>query len=111
MAGANVAQGDPLLVLDSRPLQVEIQDLEEKLALKENDRLSARLKLEQSNNDATGRYELRKIDLESHQAKYARLSKLAENGLISTGELHEADLDVRRTTVELKQLEQQMLVV
>ena len=108
VAGAHVQKGDALLVLDARPLQVDIQDLEEKLALKENDRVTARLKLEQSNNEATGRYELRKIDLEAREAKHDRLSKLAANGLISKGELHEAELDVRRTSVELKQLEMQM---
>jgi HlyD family secretion protein len=109
VAGANVNEGDPILLLDSKPLQVVIQDLQEKLALKENERLSAGLKLEQSTNDAEGRYELRKIDLESRQAKHQRLSTLAKSGVISKGELEEAQLDVRRTTVEIEQLEKQMI--
>ena len=108
-AGSNVQKDDPILILDNRPLQVEIQDLGEKLALKENERLSAGLKLKQSINDAEGRYELRKIDLQSRQAKFNRLAILAESGVISKGELQEAELDVKRTTVELAQLENQML--
>jgi len=109
VAGTSVQKGDAILILDSRPLQVEIQDLGEKLALKENERLSAGLKLKQSINDAEGRYELRKIDLQSRQAKFNRLSILASSGVISKGELQEAELDVKRTTVELAQLENQML--
>jgi len=107
-AGRNVAKNEPILVLDSSSLQVEIQDLEEKLSLKENERTSEGLRLEQATNDSRGRYELRKIDLESRQAKLDRYTILAEDGLISKGELLEAQLDVRRTTVELAQLEEQM---
>jgi HlyD family secretion protein len=109
VAGAHVEKDDPILVLDSKILEVDIQDNEERLALKENERLSAGLKLQQSTNDSKGRYELRKIDLESRQAKYDRYQILAETGLISKGELHEAQLDVRRTTVEIRQLEEQMV--
>ena len=108
VAGAKLAMGDPILVLDSRQLAVDIQDLQEKLGLKNNDRLTAGLKLERASNESTGRYELRQIDLESHQAKFKRLAALAESGLISKGDLLEAQLDVRRSAVQLRQLEDQL---
>jgi HlyD family secretion protein len=107
-AGRQVEKDQPILVLDSSSLQVEIQDLSEKLALKENERTSAGLRLEQATNEARGRFELRRIDLESRQARLDRYSVLAKDGLVSKGELLEAQLDVRRTSVELAQLEEQM---
>ncbi|GJM08847.1 MAG: hypothetical protein DHS20C11_11230 [Lysobacteraceae bacterium] len=106
--GTRVESGSPLLILDARPIEVAIQDLNEKISLKENERTTARLRLEKAINEATGRYELRKIDLESHTAKFNRYSALADSGLISKGELLEAELDVRRSSVELEQLEAEM---
>ena len=106
--GTRVQAGDALLTLDARPIEVAIQDLSEKISLKENERTTARLRLEKAINEATGRYELRKIDLESHTAKFNRYSALADSGLISKGELLEAELDVRRSSVELEQLEAEM---
>ena len=51
-------------------LAVDIQDWQEKQAFKENNRLRAGLKLECPHNESKGRYELRQIDLESHQARF-----------------------------------------
>ncbi|MDJ0655768.1 MAG: efflux RND transporter periplasmic adaptor subunit [Xanthomonadales bacterium] len=103
-AGDTVTAGDLLLRLDARALKSTIRDLNEQLALKDNQRHSAQLALERSLNEAQGRRDLLEIDLLSRKARHQRLSTLADKGAISAGDLQEAELDVRRTQAELKQL-------
>jgi HlyD family secretion protein len=103
-AGDRVKAGAPLLRLDARSVESSIRDLGEQLALKDNQRRSTQLALESSLNEAEGRRDLLQIDLQGRQARRDRLATLVKKGAISKGDLQEAELDVRRTEVELKQL-------
>lgn len=103
-AGDPVEAGDLLLRLDARSLETAVRALREQIALKDNQRRSAQLGLEKTLNEARGRKQLLEIDLESRKAREQRLAALVDKGAISTGELQEARLDVRRTEVELEQL-------
>lgn len=106
--GRPVAAGDPIVRIEHRPLDVEIGQLREQLALKENERKTRRLELDQVLSEAEGQRELLEIDLEARRARHERLARLAGIGAISTGELEEAGLDVRRSEVELEQLKRKI---
>ncbi|MDX1570085.1 MAG: efflux RND transporter periplasmic adaptor subunit [Xanthomonadales bacterium] len=102
--GTSVAAGDALLRVEHRSLDVAISELQEKLALKENERKTRRLELDQALSEAEGNRALLEIDLESRKTRAERLEQLAGIGAISKGDLEEARLDVRRSEVELAQL-------
>ena len=106
--GTAVAAGDPILELERRPLEAEISQLEEQLALKRNERAGRRLAIDQSIAEAEGRRALLDIDLESRMARRDRLEALAEIGAISKGDLLEAQLDVRRSEVERDQIAREL---
>ncbi|MEM7049050.1 MAG: efflux RND transporter periplasmic adaptor subunit [Acidobacteriota bacterium] len=106
--GAEVTAGQAVVRLDGRGLELEIAELREQLALKENLRRAERLRLEESQDASRSRLELLKIDLESRQTKHTRFVTLAAAGVISGDQLYEAELDVTRTSVEIAQLERAM---
>jgi len=106
--GTEVEKGDPLLRLDSRDLELEISNLTDQLALARNQREGRLLELQKSLDEARSRHELLQVDLESRGATLARQRALAADGLIADGALLEAQLDVKRTTAELEQLERVM---
>jgi HlyD family secretion protein len=107
--GTTVEAGQPILGLDGRQLELELADLEEQLALKENLRRGERLTLQESLDELRSRHELLTIDLESRQARKNRLETLARDGAVSKDQLFEAQLDVTRTSVEMQQLERSMV--
>ena len=75
--GKEVAEGEAMLRLDGRALDLEVADLREQLALKENLRRSERLSLGQSLDASRSRLELLAIDLESREASLARFEALS----------------------------------
>ncbi len=107
-AGTEVEAGAPILRLDARALELERQDLEEQLALKENLRRAERQTLGRTLDDYRSRLELLAIDLESRKARLGRYQTLAQDGAISKDQLFEAELDVTRTSVEISQIERSM---
>ncbi|MBZ0112272.1 MAG: efflux RND transporter periplasmic adaptor subunit [Thermoanaerobaculia bacterium] len=107
--GSTVETGQPILGLDGRQLELELADLEEQLALKENLRRGERLALQESLGGLQSRHELLAIDLKSRQARLNRFETLARDGAVSKDQLFEAQLDVTRTSVEMQQLERSMV--
>lgn len=107
-AGTAVEPGQPILRLDDRALGLEIADLQEELALKENLRRGERQALEQSLDASRSRLELLAIDLESRRASLVRFQALAKDGAIASDQLFEAELAVQRTVVEIGQIERTM---
>lgn len=105
-SGQRVKQGEAILELDASPTRLALGNLDEQIALKKNERLSKDLELNKTLIDKQGRLELKQIDLESRQAKAQRLERLAEDGLAAQDELLEAQLDIRRTGIELRQLQE-----
>lgn len=106
--GEAVRKGDPILVLDTSAARLELSNLDEQVALKQNERKSEELSLRESLITLEGRYELKQVDLESRRARHDRTQRLFDEGLSSKSELMEARLDIRRTEIELRQLEESM---
>jgi len=107
-AGHSVKAGDIILELDSSALEADIRDLKEQLALKRNEQISIQLQLEKTQNESNGKLALLDIDLESRHARLKRLKTLAETGAVSKQDVLEAELNVRRTQVEISQIKSQL---
>jgi HlyD family secretion protein len=103
--GERVEHGQPLMQLDTTASKLELSNLEERLALNRAELRSQELTLADSLRQAESRRDLRSIDLESREARFARLAQLADAGIVSEQELLEAELDVKRTRVEIAQIE------
>jgi HlyD family secretion protein len=102
--GERVENGTVILQLDTTASQLELNNLEERLALSRATLRSEQLQLEDSLRETRSQHELKAIDLESRKARVARLERLAGGGIVSKAELLEARLDVKRTQVEVDQL-------
>ena len=105
-AGQSLQAGDEILQLDTSRVQLQVDSLEERIALNLNAALSKQLQSKKQLNDMTGRFELLEVDLESRRNRAERLGSLQSSGAISKGDLEEARLDVRRTQIELRQLDE-----
>lgn len=101
--GQEVNKGDLLLVLDTTETQAELDRLGEEIALNKTQLRSKLLELQESATDKASTIELLEIDLRSRETRVARLRKLSENGGVSEDELLEAELNVQRTEVEIRQ--------
>jgi HlyD family secretion protein len=107
--GERVRSGTVILQLDTTASQLELHNLEEQLASSRATLRSEQLQLEDSMRQARGQRELKAIDLESREARVARLERLAGDGIVSKTELLEARLDVKRTRVEVGQIDDGLL--
>jgi len=107
-AGQSLKTGDEILRLDTSKVRLELDSLEERIALNRNAALSKQLQSDKQLSDMKGRYELLEVDLESRVNRAGRLGSLQTTGAISKGDLEEARLDVRRTRIELRQLAEAM---
>ncbi len=107
--GERVQRGTVIMQLDTTASQLELHNLEERLALSRATLQSEQLQLEDQVRQARSQRELRAIDLESREARVARLEQLEGEGIVSKAELLEAHLDVKRTKVEVSQLDDGLL--
>lgn len=106
-AGQRVEKGQLLLQLDTNKLILALDNINEEIALKDNKMTSEELNLTRIINGLNGRLELLAVDLESRETKLKRLMHLASIGGISKHQITEAQLNVKRTNIEIRQLNQQ----
>jgi HlyD family secretion protein len=106
--GETVRRGDPILALDTSATRMELENLEEQIALKQNERRTQALVLQKAMIAQESQFELKQVDLESRQARHQRLERLFRDGLTAESDLTEALLDIRRTEIELRQLRESM---
>ena len=107
--GERVERGTVILQLDTTTSRLELHNLEERLASSRATLRSEQLQLEDSLRQVRSQRELKAIDLESRAARVARLEQLVGDGIVSKAELLEARLDVKRTGVEVSQLDDGLL--
>jgi HlyD family secretion protein len=103
--GEPVERGRVLMQLDTTASDLALSNLDEKLALQKAALRSQTLQLADGIRQARSRRELLAIDLDSRQARLDRLERLAGSGVVSDDELLEAKLNVKRTQVELAQID------
>jgi HlyD family secretion protein len=107
-AGQKVIAGQQLVQLATTKLQLLLASTDEAIAQKNNQIKMRQHNLRQTLNDLQGTVALLKIDLESRQTKHQRIAKLAKFGGSSEHELKEATLDIKRTDIEIAQLQQKI---
>jgi len=105
-AGQTVTVGQTLMQLDTNKVQLELENMDEKISLQENKIKTRKLELNKNLNAFKGRLELLAVDLDSRKTRFYRLDQLKNIGGASAHDLKEAELNVKRTQIEIRQLEQ-----
>lgn len=106
--GQEVSKGQILMALDTTQVQLSLENLKEQIALKQNQIKSQNLLLSRQVNEAKGKLELLAVDLESRQTRLERLQQLSSIGGVAKHDLTEAGLNVKRTSIEIRQYTQQI---
>jgi HlyD family secretion protein len=101
--GQQVAAGDLLLELDDRDIRLALEALKEQLAQQDNRIASLTQELAQKRTQIASAIELLEIDLQAARATLERSQKLRTSGLVSGENLLTAELNVRRTEIQLRQ--------
>lgn len=104
--GQKVTQGTPILQLETRSLDLSIENINETIALKET-RINARkLNSKKTINEINSRHQLLEVELERHSSKASRLKQLSSSGAAAKHDLLDAQLNVKRAKIEISQLKQ-----
>jgi HlyD family secretion protein len=101
--GQQVAAGDLLLELDDREIRLALEALKEQLAQQDNRITTLTQELAQKRTQIASAIELLEIDLQAARATLERSQKLRTSGLVSGENLLTAELNVRRTEIQLRQ--------
>jgi HlyD family secretion protein len=101
--GQQVRAGDLLLELDDRDIRLALEALKEQLAQQDNRIATLRQELEQKRTQIVSSLELLEIDLQAARATLERNEKLRSSGLVSGENLLTAQLNVKRTEIQLRQ--------
>ncbi|PQP02440.1 ABC transporter permease [Massilia phosphatilytica] len=101
--GQQVQAGDLLLELDDRDIRLALEALKEQLAQQDNRISTLKQELEQKRTQIVSSLELLEIDLQAARATLERNEKLRSSGLVSGENLLTAQLNVKRTEIQLRQ--------
>lgn len=107
--GQQVAKGELLLELDDRDIRLALDALQEQLAQQENRIKTLAVDLEQKHKQLTSAIELLELDLLSARARHERNQKLRQSGLVSGEDLLGAELNLKRTEIQLRQTREQIV--
>ncbi|KQQ96793.1 efflux RND transporter periplasmic adaptor subunit [Massilia sp. Leaf139] len=106
--GQQVKAGELLLELDDREIRLALERLQEQLAQQENRVQALALELDGKRKGLTSSIELLELDLLSARARHERNQKLRVSGLVSGEDLLAAELNVKRTEIQLRQHREQI---
>ncbi|MES2760245.1 MAG: HlyD family efflux transporter periplasmic adaptor subunit [Pseudomonadota bacterium] len=101
--GQQVKAGELLLQLDDKAIVLALDAVKEQLAQQDNRILGLTLEMEQKRKQLVSSIELLEIDLQSTQAKWQRFQTLRKSGAVSGEDLLTAELNVKRTEIQLRQ--------
>jgi HlyD family secretion protein len=101
--GQPVSAGDLLLELDDRDIRLALEALKEQLAQQDNRIATLTQELQQKRTQIVSSQELLEIDLQAARATLERSQKLRSSGLVSGENLLTAELNVKRTEIQLRQ--------
>ena len=107
--GQQVNQGDLLLELDDREIRLALEAQQEQLAQQENRIKTLAVELDQKHKALTSSIELLELDLLSARARHERNQKLRQSGLVSGEDLLGAELNLKRTEIQLRQAREQIV--
>jgi len=101
--GQQVRAGDLLLELDDREIRLALEALKEQLAQQDNRIATLSQEQAQKRTQIASSIELLAIDLQAARATLERNQKLRSSGLVSGENLLTAELNVKRTGIQLRQ--------
>jgi HlyD family secretion protein len=101
--GQQVRQGDLLLELDDRAIRLALEALKEQLAQQDNRVATLGVEMDQKLKQTRSSIELLDIDLQAARVRHERNQKLRASGLVSGEDLLTAELNVKRTEIQLRQ--------
>jgi HlyD family secretion protein len=101
--GQQVAAGDLLLELDDHEIRLALEALKEQLAQQDNRIATLTQEQAQKRTQIASAIELLEIDLQAARATLERSQKLRSSGLVSGENLLTAELNVKRTEIQLRQ--------
>lgn len=101
--GQQVRQGDLLLELDDRAIRLALEALKEQLAQQDNRVATLGVEMDQKLKQTKSSIELLEIDLQAARVRHERNQKLRASGIVSGEDLLTAELNVKRTEIQLRQ--------
>jgi len=107
--GEVVEPGSEILELDTSAVRLRLKKLEEQLSQNRNDRLQRRLELEETVSALDSRIESKRLDLEIARFRREQKDKLRQDGLIAEEEFKEAEVALKKTELELRRLEEEVV--
>lgn len=100
MPGDSVRAGDRILVLDLGETERAIERLEERVALKENEREQARIDLAAAVGDLNGTRRIRDVEIESLRIELEKQTKLVAKQLATEDAQRRAEVDLERARIQ-----------
>lgn len=101
--GQQVAAGELLLQLDDHAIRLALDSVKEQLAQQDNRILGLTLEMEQKRKQLLSSIELLELDLQSTRVKFERYQTLRKSGGVSGEDMLTAELNVKRTEIQLRQ--------
>ncbi len=107
-AGSEVQPGQVLVQLDDHGARLEVEKLDEQIALKQNARRRAELERDRTRADLQSRHEIKALELKSFLFEVDRNQQLFDMGLVMQDAVRKSETDVERATIELAHFETQL---
>ena len=106
--GQQVEANELLLELDNRSILLAIDAIKEQLAQQENRILALTLEMEQKHKQLASSIELLELDLQATRVRLGRFQTLRKSGAVSGEDMMTAELNVKRTEIQLRQQREQI---
>lgn len=104
--GDQVKNGDSILLLDRKNIQLSYEKLKDELNIKKNNINQLRLRLEKSLIDLKTQYEIKKLQVENMEAELEEEKYLNEIGGSTKEKIEKAGLNLKISRLELEQIRQ-----
>ncbi len=104
--GDQVNNGDSILLLDRKNIQLSWEKLKDELNIKENNINQLKLRLEKSLIDLQTQYEIKKLQVENMEAELEEEKYLNKIGGSTKEKIEKAELNLKISRLELEQIRQ-----
>ena len=107
--GSQLKRGDAIMELDVSQATLELNKLNQQLAIKQNQQAQRKLELENTLLKLQSLLGIKRLDLKSFQLQLTQQRKLWDAKLTSEGQLRHAEVQEETAQTELKQLEEEIV--
>lgn len=102
--GDSLLIGMPIVELDVSASRLVLEKADQSISLKQNQQARNRLELSQSLIRLQSQMEIKRLELQSLEARAGQNQKLFDDGLVSEDDVRRAELEANKARTELKQL-------